>query len=70
MHDDKPYEPGQKFTQQAEASSANRGAGTLQMRILIELQVISMLLHQQGVTAGYLTDDLSSLRKDVAASIS
>lgn len=68
-HDDKPYEYNRGPSEQAEASSANRAAGTLQMRILIELQVIAMLLHQQGVAGGYLTDELRSMRRDIAASI-
>lgn len=65
-HDDKPYEVGgNKVSEQAEASTANRGGGTVQMRILIELQVISMLLHGAYET----TDDLAKLRQDVADSI-
>lgn len=67
-HDDKPFEESQnaRGSQQAEPTSANRGAGTLQMRILIELQVISNLLYQsQAVTS----EDLAQIRKDVAASI-
>ena len=65
-YDDKPYAVGgNKVSEQAEASTANRGAGTLQMRILIELQVISYLLTQ----AFELTDDLSQLRQDAADEI-
>lgn len=56
---------GNKVSDQAETSTANRHAGTTQMRILVELQVISMLLHQ-GQNA---TEDLAKLRADVAASI-
>ena len=56
---------GNSKSQQAEPSTENRGAGIIQMRILIELQVISMLLHNQ-LNA---TDDLAKLRQDVADSI-
>jgi hypothetical protein len=55
-----------KNSQQAEASTANRAAGTIQMRILVELQVISMLLAQ----AYESTEDLRKLRQDVADSMS
>ena len=56
---------GNAVSQQAEPSTANRGAGTIDMRVLIELQVIAFLLHQQlGVT-----DDLAKIRQDVADSI-
>ena len=56
---------GNRVSDQAEPSSSNRGSGLVQMRILIELQVISMLLHQQlGAT-----DDLQKLRQNVADSI-
>ena len=56
---------GNKASDQAEASTANRGAGTIAMRTLIELQVISYLLHQ-GFGA---SEDLSRIRQDVADSI-
>lgn len=56
---------GNKVTDQAEASTSNRGAGITQMRILIELEVISMLLHQLLGS----TEDLRKLRQDVADSI-
>ena len=56
---------GNEASEQAEPSTANRGSGSLQMRILIELQVISMLLHQQ-LGSG---EDLRQLRQDVADSI-
>lgn len=56
---------GNKYSDQAEASTANRGAGTLQMRILIELQVISYLLHQSQI----IGEDLAQIRASVAASI-
>lgn len=56
---------GNKVSDQAEASSANRGAARIDMRILIELQVISLLLHE-----GFgITEDLAKLRQDVADSI-
>jgi len=65
-HGDRPYAlGGNKDSEQAEPSSANRSAGTLQMRILIELQVISMLL----ANAYEVTEDLRKLRQDVADSI-
>lgn len=64
--DDRPYAvSGNSNSEQAEPSSANRGAGTIQLRILIELQVISMLLAQ----AYESTEDLRKLRQDVADSI-
>lgn len=57
---------GNRVSDQSEPSTSNRGAGLVQMRILVELQVISMLLHQQlGAT-----EDLAKLRQDVADSIS
>ena len=65
LKDDRPYAVGNAQTEQAEPSSVNRGSGTLQMRILIELQVISMLLAQ----AYESTEDLRKLRQDVADSI-
>jgi hypothetical protein len=65
-YDDKTYQQGgNTLSEQSEPSSANRGAGTVQMRILIELQVISMLLHN----AYEPTEDLAKLRQDVANSI-
>lgn len=65
-HDDKVYAiGGNKPSQQAEASTANRGAGTIQLRILIELQVISMLLAQ----AYESTEQIEKLRQDIADSI-
>lgn len=64
--DDFPYAvSGNTNSEQAEPSTANRGASILQMRILIELQVISMLLAQ----AYESTEDLRKLRQDVADSI-
>lgn len=63
---DRPYaKGGNKLSQQAEPSSANRGAGTIQMRILIELQVISMLLKNSYESK----ENLAKLRQDVADSI-
>jgi hypothetical protein len=65
--DDKPYAAGgNKVSVQAEPSSANRGAGTLQMRILVELQVISYLLNQE---LGAAAEDLAQLRQDLADEI-
>ncbi len=65
-YDDKPYAVGGNAqSQQAEASTANRGAGTLNMRILVELQLISMLLHNSYES----TEDLAKLRQDIANSI-
>lgn len=51
---------------QAESSTKNRAAATMEMRILIELQVISYLLHQSGNQA----EDLAQIRQSVADSIS
>ena len=56
---------GNKPSQQAEASTSNRGGGTLQMRILVELQVLNMLLAQ----AFESTEDLAKIRQDVSDSI-
>ena len=56
---------GNSQSEQAEPSTANRGAGTVQMRTLVELQVISYLLHQGFGTS----EDLAQIRADVAASI-
>lgn len=56
---------GNQSSQQAEASTSNRGAGTMAMRTLVELQLISYLLYQQGS----YTDDLASMRQDIADSI-
>ena len=65
-YDEKPYElGGNKDSDQAEPSTANRGAGTLQMRQLIELQVISRLLKE----AFELDTDLTELRQELADSI-
>lgn len=65
-HGDGPYAlGGNRDSQQSEPSSANRGGGTLDIRILVELQVISMLLHQ----AYESTEDLVKLRQDISDSI-
>ena len=65
-HGDGAYvKGGNRHSQMSEPSSANRGAATVQMRILVELQVISMLLAQ----AYESTEDLAKLRQDVADSI-
>ena len=56
---------GNANSEQAEPSSANRAAGTIQMRILIELQVITMLLAQ----AYESTEQVEKLRQEVANSI-
>lgn len=65
-HDDKPYAvKGNRETEQAESSTANRGGGTTQMRVLVELQVISYLLAR-----GFGVDeDLAQMRQDIADSI-
>lgn len=66
MRDEKPYALGGNLvSEQAEVSTANRGASTVQMRILIELQVISMILAMAFET----TDQLEDLRQDAADSI-
>jgi hypothetical protein len=62
---DFPYSVKNPESDQAEPSTANRGAAAVQIRILIELQVISMLLAQ----AYEVTEDLRKLRQDVADSI-
>lgn len=65
-HGDGAYaKGGNRNSQQAEPSSANRGGGTLDIRILVELQVISMLLAQ----AYESTEDLAKLRQDISDSI-
>ena len=56
---------GNSKSQQAEPSTANRGGGVIAIRTLVELQVISMLLHQ----ALGSTDDLAKLRQDISDSI-
>lgn len=65
-YDDQPYAvSGNRVTEQAEASTANRGAGTLQMRMLVELQLISTLLH--GLSGS--DEDLAQMRQEIADSI-
>lgn len=56
---------GNAETEQAESSTANRGAGTIEMRTLVELQLISRLLHEMQDS----TEDLAQLRQDIADSI-
>jgi hypothetical protein len=56
---------GNKNSEQAEASTSNRGGGTLAVRTLVELQLISFLLHQQGL----FTEDLAKMRQDISDSI-
>ena len=64
--DDKPYEKGgNKASDQAEASTANRGAGTLEVRKLVELQVLSHLINE----AFEMGVDLQQLRQDLADEI-
>ena len=63
---DIPYvKGGNRYSDQAEPSSANRGGGTIQIRILVELQLISMLL----ANAYEVTEDLPKLRQDISDSI-
>lgn len=57
---------GNKYSDQAENSTETHNAASVQTRILIELQVISMLLHQ---SQGGISEDLRQLRQDVADSI-
>ena len=66
LKDDNPYAiKGDSVSEQAEPSTVNRAASTIQMRILIELQVQTMILMQ----AFESTEDLRKLRQDVADSI-
>lgn len=53
------------FTDQAESSPTSVIAPSLQVRILIELQVISNLLAQNIDSV----DDLSNMRRDIAQSL-
>lgn len=67
MNTDQPYAAkGSSVSEQAEASTSNPTAGNIQMRILIELQVISMLLLNNIGTA---SEDLRQMRQNVADSI-
>mgnify|MGYP001578583034 CR=1 FL=1 len=64
--DDSPYAVrGNSNSEQSEPSTVNRAAGTIDMRILIELQVQTMLMKQ----AFESTEDIRKLRQDVADSI-
>lgn len=66
MNNDRPYAlTGSSQSDQAQTSTANPGAATIQMRILVELQVISYLLAQQTTTS----EDLRMLRQNFADSI-
>lgn len=66
MNNDTPYAvKGSSASEQAEPSTANRAANTVAMRTLIELQVISYLLHLQVGPA----EDLAQLRQNAADSI-
>lgn len=56
---------GNSQTEQAESSTANRGAGTIDIRVLVELQVISRLLHEMVDS----TEDLAQMRQDAADEI-
>jgi 23S rRNA U2552 (ribose-2'-O)-methylase RlmE/FtsJ len=57
---------GNKVSDQAETSTHNRIANQVQQRILVELQVISLLLYEQGK----FNEDLASMRQSIADSIS
>lgn len=59
------YQEFNQPTQQAPLSTANGYAQDVQMRILIELQVIAYILAQQDPEL----EDLSIIRRDVAASL-
>ena len=63
--DDNVYALANAQSDQAEASTVNRGGATIAIRTLVELQVLSMLLHQ----ALGSTEDLRKLRQDVSDSI-
>lgn len=56
---------GNSMSDQAERSTVNPGAGTTELRILIELQTISYILAE-----GFgITESLGQIRADIAASI-
>jgi hypothetical protein len=57
---------GSSVSEQAEASSANPNVGNIEMRILIELQVLSLLLANNLGTA---SEDLRQMRQNAADSI-
>ena len=66
LQNDRPYlVVGNSQSDQAEKSTVNPGASRVEDRILIELQVISFLLHQMSGS----NEDLGRMRADVAASI-
>lgn len=52
-------------SEQAETSTANPMAANVHMRILIELQLLTSLLHNEMKP----TEDLSKMRQDIAQSI-
>jgi len=56
---------GNRYSEMSEPSTANRGGAVLDVRILVELMVISMILHQ----AYESTEDLAKLRQDISDSI-
>lgn len=67
MNTDKPYAiTGSLVSEQAEASTTNPAAGNVQMRMLIELQVLNMLL---AGNIGTSAEDLRQLRQQAADSI-
>ncbi len=53
-------------SEQAVNSATNPTASGMQTRILVELQLIAMLLYQQGV----FSEDLGKMRQDIADSLS
>lgn len=66
MSPDKAYAvTGSSVSEQSEESTANPIAGNVQMRILVELQVISNILHEAFGTS----EDLRSMRQNAADSI-
>ena len=65
MNTDRPYVGPGGLSEQAEPSTANPISQNLQMRILIELQLHSMIL----ANAYEITDNLNTLRQNVADSI-
>ena len=66
-HGDGPYLLGgnKNLSQMSEPSSANRGGGTTQMRILVELMIMNMILKQ----AFEISDSIEELRQDCSDSI-
>lgn len=59
------YAVPSRTSDQAEANRLSPSAGRTDTRILIELQVISYLLHQ----AGQQREDLQMIRESIAASL-